>query len=72
MASETVDPLEYPLPPTLHMALPPELPVLHGTNAEHKSQDLLYSVRIEHAEYQTNALPVLPLRVWKDEETCWG
>ena len=33
MASETVDPIDWPLHPTLHSAVPPELHVLHGENA---------------------------------------
>ena len=41
MASETVDPIDWPLALTLHRAVPPELHVLHGVNAGHKSQDLL-------------------------------
>ena len=38
MASETADPFDWPLPPTLHRAVPLELHVLHGhgTNAGHQ------------------------------------
>ena len=39
--SETGDPIDWPLPPTLKRAVPPELHVLHGANSGHKSQDLL-------------------------------
>ena len=43
MASETVGPIDWPLPITLHGAAPPELHVLHGVNAaNYKSQDLLH------------------------------
>ena len=33
MASEKVDPIDWPLPPTLHKVVPHELHVLHGANA---------------------------------------
>ena len=32
MASETLDPIEWSQPPTLHRAVPPEIHVLHGVN----------------------------------------
>ena len=41
MASETVDPIDWPLLATRHKAVPPEFHVLHGANAGYKSQDLL-------------------------------
>ena len=49
MASETVDALDWPLAPSIHRALPPELHVLHGVNAGYKSQDLLQQPGREHA-----------------------
>ena len=65
--SEAVDPIYWPLPPTLHKAVSPELPVLHDANAVHKLQDLLQRVRREHATFgmpgQRTALPVRQLRV---------
>ena len=45
MASETGDPIDWPLPPTLHRAVPPELHVLHGVNSGYKSKDLLLQPR---------------------------
>ena len=48
MASETVDPIDWPLPPTLHREVLLELH-LHGANACHKSQDLLQPVGREIA-----------------------
>ena len=51
MASETGDPIDWPLFHTLHRAVPPELHVLHGIHAWHKLQDLLHSVRIEHTTF---------------------
>ena len=51
MASEMVDPIQWPLSPTLHMAVPPELHVLHCVNASYKWQDLLQQPGREHAGY---------------------
>ena len=48
MESETVDPVNWPLPPTLHKAVPPEIHVLQDGSAGYKSQDLLKLVRREH------------------------
>ena len=48
MASKTVDPIDWPLPPTLRMSVPPELHVLHGTNAEDKSRDVVQPLGREH------------------------
>ena len=50
MASETVDPIDWtlPPPPTLHVAVPSELHLLHGVNAGDKSQDLLQQPGREH------------------------
>ena len=48
MASETVDPLDWPHPPP-SWAVPPELHVLHGFNAAYKSQDLLHQPGLERA-----------------------
>ena len=48
MASETVDPIDWTSPPTLHRAVPPELHVLHGVNAGYKSHDLLHQPCREH------------------------
>ena len=48
MASETVDPIDWPLPPTLDRAVPPELH-LHMQMRAYKSQDLLHSLGREHA-----------------------
>ena len=41
MALETVDPIDWLLPPP-SWAVPPELHVLHGVKAAFKSQDLLH------------------------------
>ena len=49
MASETLDPIDWSHPPTLQMAVPPELHVLHGVNAACQSQDLLHQPRLKHA-----------------------
>ena len=51
MASETVDPMDWPFLPALHREVPPELHVLHGANTDYKSQDLLYPVKREHATF---------------------
>ena len=50
MTSETLDPIDWPVPPppTQHRAVPPEH-VLHGANADHKLQDLLQSLGHERA-----------------------
>ena len=44
---ETVDPIDWPLPPTLHRAVPYRLHVLHGVNVGHKTQDLMQQPRRE-------------------------
>ena len=50
MASETVDPIDWPLPPTLHRVIPLELlHVLYGANAGHKLQDLQKPAGLELA-----------------------
>ena len=48
MASETVDPMDssHPLP---SWAVDPELHVLHGVNADYKSQFLLHQQGVERA-----------------------
>ena len=50
MASETVDPIDWKLPPILYRAAPHELHILQGINAGYKiSQDLLQQPGREHA-----------------------
>ena len=49
MSSETVDSIDWPLPPTLHRGVLRELHVLHGVNAGYKSQNLLQQLGREHA-----------------------
>ena len=49
MPSETLDPIDWPLPSTLQSAVPPELHVLQGANAGYKSQDLLQALGREQA-----------------------
>ena len=51
MGSETVDPIDWPLLPTLHRAVPLELHLLHGENAGYESQALLQTVRLELATF---------------------
>ena len=51
MASETVDPIDWPLLPTLHRAVTPELHVLHGVNAGYKSHDLVQPLGHEHESF---------------------
>ena len=60
MASETVDPIDWMFPSTLHRAVPHELHVLNSVNAGYKSQDLLQQpgARTWVLEY---ARPVPPL-----------
>ena len=48
MVPETVDPIDWSYPP-LSRAVPPELHVLPGVYAAHKSQDLLHQPGLEHA-----------------------
>ena len=48
MASETIDPIDWPLPLTIHSAVPTELHVLYGVNAGYKSQDLLQQPGSKH------------------------
>ena len=50
MASEMVDPIDWPLPPTLYSAVPPERHLL-GANADHKSQ--VQSVERERVTFGT-------------------
>ena len=50
MASETVDPIDWTFPLTIHMAVPTEL-YLHSANAGNKSQDLLQPVGSEHTTF---------------------
>ena len=49
MASETVVPIDWPLLPTLHREVPPELHILHSVNSGYKSQDLLQQLGREHS-----------------------
>ena len=49
MASETVDPIDWPLPPTLPMAVPSQLHLFLLVNSGYKSQDLLQQPGREHA-----------------------
>ena len=53
MASETVDPIDWPSTPTppLRRAVPHEPHVLHGVNAGHISQDLLQQPGSEHVSF---------------------
>ena len=53
---QAIDPIDWPLPPTLHMAVPPELDVLHGANAEYKSR--LAAVTGEQTCKHWNARPM--------------
>ena len=64
MASETVDPIDWSLPPP-YTGQYPWAPRIAHCNAGCKSQDLLHWVSRERAtsECHTNALPVGPLRV---------
>ena len=51
MASETVDPIDWPSPPptpSVRRAVPHEPQVLHGVNAGQISQDLLQQPGSEH------------------------
>ena len=66
MASETVDPIDRLVPPTLHTAVPIEL-YLYSADVGHKSQDLLQPMgwNAQPSECQATALHVRPLRVYK-------
>ena len=70
MASETVDPIDWPLLTTIHRIVPPEFHALHCENVAHKSQDLLQPLGRERATIgtQANALPVRPLSVWEAQD----
>ena len=52
MASETVDQINWPLHRSINRAEPPELYVLYGANAGHKSQDLLCPVERERSAFR--------------------
>ena len=51
MASETIDPINRQLLPTLHKSVLLKFHLLHGANEGYKSQDLLQPVRRENATF---------------------
>ena len=66
MASETVDPIDRPLPPTPHRAVPPGAPRIARCKCGPQIARLCCSNRGENTRSwvcQANALTVRPLRV---------
>ena len=70
MASEMVDIIDGPLPPTLHIAVPPELH-LHDTMraSNHKTCCSQWDANTRPSKCQANALSMLLLRVFKSTLT---
>ena len=64
--------IDWPLPPTLHMAVPPALHVLHGGNAGYKSQDFLQPLGSEHATLELPCRPTHSLCGLSEQDWKWG
>ena len=67
MASETVDPIDWLHPPPYKGSTPWAPPIAHcnaGWAGNHKTYCTEWDPNVRPSEYQTNALPVRPLRVF--------